>query len=203
MKMTRLFAMIIAAACLLACMPLVSASGDQGNNIDPFTGDHAITIDQAKDSVRAFVGDTSVEPIFFTEEELPLSTYYVFGIGNSVFMVNADNGAVEMAWFEDNVPKSPTGIEISEDEAYEKAVAYASQKSEDFSKKNWTLFSYKLDGPADDDRGYVFNFQEQIRSENDTVLLNMVEVIVNPDTGAIYQYQSMNRIKIEENELIL
>lgn len=39
MKLTNLFVIAIAAACLFACMPGVSAASDQSGN-----GDHSITV---------------------------------------------------------------------------------------------------------------------------------------------------------------
>jgi hypothetical protein len=197
MNMTRLFTMVLAAACLLACMPIVSASGDQGNTIAPCSEKHAISIDQAKDNVRAFTGDNSLEPTTISIANSVVGCHYILDAKNTTFMVNADTGVVELIHFRDNIPASSQEIRISRDEAYAKVQEYANQKSDNFSKKTWALVVDRMAGPADGPRGYVFAFREEIRSGDKTVLLpNIVIAGVNPETGAIISYAAINRLPI-------
>ena len=195
MKTTRLIAIIIAAACLLACMPLVSASGNQDNNNGTYHEEHAITIDQANASIRAFIGDTSLEPQYIGQGRKNVAGYhYFFEVKNSIFMVNADSGVVEGVRFGDNMPTAPTEIKIGRDEAYAKAQEYINLKSDGFSQKTWALVVDQLAGPEDGVRGYAFAFREESPTGNDTVLLpNMVTAIVNPETGTIISYSAVNR----------
>ena len=198
MNMTRLFAIIIAAACLLACMPLVSASGDQGNNIGPSAIEHAITIDQAKDSVRTFVGDKNLEPLYYSEAHSTAGDHYWFVVKNTNFMVNVDTGVVEGVRYQDNLPTSSPENKITRNAAYATALEFADQKSDGFPTKTWALVVDKMAGPADGERGYMFAFREEIRSGTETVLLpNIVIVSVNPETGAVISYVSINRVPID------
>jgi hypothetical protein len=202
LNMTRIVTMVIAAACLLACMPGVSASGNQGNSIVPSTGDHAITIDQAKDSVRVYLGDMSLEPQYFGEGESIAGCHYWFEVKNTTFLVNADTGVVEGVRFQDNEPASSPEIKIDRNAAYATAQEYAVLKCDNFRAKTWALVVDKIAGPADGIRGYVFAFREEIRSGNDSVLLpNIALVSVNPETGAIISYVAINRLPIDGSEM--
>ena len=194
MNMTRIVTMVIAAACLLACMPAVSASGDQGNNIASSSGNHAITIDQAKDSVRVYLGDMSLEPQYFWEGNSIAGCHYWLEVKNTTFMVNADTGVVEGVRFQDNEPASSPEIKIDRNAAYATAQEYASLKCDNFRAKTWALVVDQLAGPEDGVRGYAFAFREESPTGNDTVLLpNMVTAIVNPETGTIISYSAVNR----------
>jgi len=211
--------MVIAAACLLACMPGVSAAiihqetsigsftgatSHQDNRIDQSTGDHAITVDQAKESIRVFMGDTSLEPEYLSEGDDVAGYYYLLGVidNQSIFMVNADSGVVEGVQFWNNMPTSSPEIKIDRNTAYAKAVEYAGLKCDNFSNKTWALVVDKIAGPADGIRGYVFGFREETRTGNNPVLLpHIVLVSINPETGAIISYVAVNRVPVDGSEM--
>jgi hypothetical protein len=202
MNMTRLFTIMLTAACLLVCIPLASAAAVHDTGSVPSAGNHIVTVEEAKESVRIFQDNRSAEPVYLTEEVSESVTYYVFALGPSVFLVNADNGIVEIALFEENEPAFPTVMKIDRDEAYAKAVEYADTKYNGFSTKTWAVHDYRLDYYHEGTWGYVFSFTEMSRSGNETVVLpTMVEVDVNPETGAVYLYQSMNRIPVKGSDL--
>jgi hypothetical protein len=196
MKTIKIVAIAFAAACLFACLPGVSAAGDQDrNDVALFTGNYSVTIDQAKESIRAFQNDTLLEPSYLSEEKTAFGTYYAFALERSIFLVNTESGAVGTAWFGENEPTSPCRIEINRNQAYEKAVEYAGQKSRVFSTKTWDLRDHLLAGPDEGACQYIFVFVEEIRSDTRTTLLpNTVQISVNPETGAIFDYESMKSI---------
>ncbi|MFA4849230.1 MAG: hypothetical protein WC626_05840 [Methanoregula sp.] len=190
--MIKLFVIAIAVACLFACMPGVSATNDHsGNGVPQSTGDHTITETQAKDSVRNFMGDKSLEPVYKSRGSSHDVPCYVMVVKNSTFWVNTDTGVVEFAEFLDAMPQSPPEIKINLNEAYAKAVKYIGQTSDISSNNTWLKVVGKMAGPSDGIRGYVFAFQEE--TGNKTLLLpHIVIASLNPDTGAIIHYMNWN-----------
>jgi hypothetical protein len=209
MKMLKIFVIAIAAACLFVCLPGVSATGDlAGNDVTSSTGNHPITVDQAKNSVRHFMDDMSIDPVF-NPDVSDVSTgniwnLYYLSAGNASFRVNENTGIVEFAHFDDNGGLTPDPA-ISRDTAFENAREYAGKKYDGFSGKTWKLvidkvyeYSYpKYNVTAQKNewtvvtRDYVFVFREV----KDGVLLpNIVQVRINPTTGAVEDYWGVDRI---------
>jgi hypothetical protein len=190
--MIKLFVIAIAAACMFACMPAVSAISDHsGNGVVQSTGNHAITVDQAKESVRNFMGDKSLEPVYQANGKSHEVPCYVLFVKNSTFWVNTNTSVVEYADFKDAMPQSSPEIKLSLDEAYTKAVEFIGQTSHISSNNTWLKVVGKMAGPSDGIRGYVFAFQEE--TGNKTFLLpHIVIASLNPDTGAIIHYMNWN-----------
>lgn len=200
--MTRVCAVVIAAACLLACMPGASATF-QDIHTDTSTGSHAITIDQAKESIRTFMGDTGLEPEYLAEGDDVAGYYYLLCVSDKqLFMVNADSAVVEGVQFWENMATSSPEIKIDRDTAYAAAQKYAGQKCDNFANKTWALVVDKIAGPADGVRGYVFGFREEDRTGNTPVLLpHIVLVSINPEAGSVISYAAINRVPINGSEM--
>jgi hypothetical protein len=193
MKMKKLLVIAIAAVCLFACLPAVSAISDQ--TVAPSTGIHSISEDFAKDSVRNFMGDQTLNPVFttigtITDNGFGTVRCYVIEVTNSVFYVNRNNGVVEVADFKDAMPLSPPEIKFSRDQAYAKAMGSPVLKYEGVSEKTWSLIIDKMAGPAGGIQGYVFAFQEKDKSGS--LLPHVVIISVNPETGGIIRYHNAN-----------
>jgi len=196
--------MVIAAACLLACIPGASAFY-QDIHTGQSTGSHAITLGQAKESIRAFMGDTSLEPEYLVEGEDVAGYYYLFCIGyKQLFMVNEDSGVVEGVLFWENMAPLSPETKINRNTSFAMAQRYADLKCDNFSTKTWALVVDKIAGPADGVRGYVFGFREEDRTGNTPVLLpHIVMVSINPETGKVISYADVNRIPIDGREMTL
>jgi hypothetical protein len=221
MNMPRLFAVVIAAVCILACLPGVGATSVQ---LDPINGNavsvstasmsaasvasvndnYPISVEQAKNSIRVFVGDLSIEPVLGSTGSLEIGNYYHFTVNNSTFDVNQNSGVVEFVHFGDNVPNSPD-LTISRDKAYAKATEYAGLKYDGFSGKTWKLIVDRVYETTDWKYNQSSGEYEQVvlskaydfvlREEKDHVLLpSIVHVRVNAATGAIVDYWGVDRV---------
>ena len=105
---------------------------------------YPISVDQAKNDIRVFMGDLSLYPVLSTTGSLPIGNYYYFTAGNSTFTVNQNTGVVEFVHFGDNARDS-SSIVLTRDQAYANATAYAGGKFTDFSSKNWKLVVDRVD----------------------------------------------------------
>ncbi|MDO9325911.1 MAG: hypothetical protein Q7T80_13260 [Methanoregula sp.] len=194
MKISKLFAVAIAAVFLLACIQSVYAAGG------PITGltetgaarvanEHTITVEQAKESIRVFMGDMNLEPVYeSTQENFADADYYLFTFDTLIFGVNTETGNVETISFADRMPGSRT-IAISQNEALVKAKVFAG-KYNGFSGKTWHLVIDALTLITDNSSSYFFLFQEE---SDDILLPSMVVVQVNPESGEIWSYAGVNR----------
>jgi hypothetical protein len=219
MNMPKLHAIVIATVCILACLQSVGAMTVQ---LDPMGGNnrgvtavsfasandnYPISVEQARNSIRVFMGDLDLEPVLDSTGSLEIGNYYHFTLGDSTFDVNQNSGVVEFAHFGDNygvkAPDMP-GQPLSRDEAYAKATAFAGSKYEGFSGKSWKLVVDKLD----ESTSWVYNetshdydpivsrsYDFVLREEKDHVLLpSIVHVRVSRAAGAIVDYWGVDRI---------
>jgi len=211
MRITRLFAVLIAAACMLLVLPYAGAMSIQ---MDPISDagtvavasvndNYPISVDDAKNSVRVFMNDLTLEPQLSSTGSLQVGNYYTLTVDSDSFSVNQNTGVVEFVHFASNAPKSAE-LTLSRDEAYAKATVYAGQKYEGFSGKSWKI----VVDTVYSDYYYVTNETTQnwervdikaydfvLREEKDHVLLpNLVHVRVNPATGAIVDYWGVDRL---------
>jgi hypothetical protein len=193
MKMPKLFAVAIAAVFMLACIQGAHAAGGPlpaiKDPVFPWISDgNPITVDQAKESIRVFIGDMSLEPVYESTQENLFEHYYLFNLDTVTFWVNTHTGTVEIISFNDRMPKSRT-IAISHDEALAKAKEFAGGYN-GFSKKTWHLVTDTLTLNLNNSSSYFFLFQEE---RDDILFTNVVFVEVNPESGEICYYDSMDR----------
>jgi hypothetical protein len=168
---------------------------------------YPLSVEQAKNSVRVFMGDLTIEPELSSTGSLEIGNYYSFSVNSSTFDVNQNSGVVEFVHFGENygntAPDMP-GQPLTRDEAYAKATEYAGQKYDGYSGKSWKLI---VDRVYDDDQ-YFWNdtakeyekvdvraYDFVLREEKDHVLLpSLVHVRVNSATGAIMDYWGVDRL---------
>ncbi|MGB8219335.1 MAG: PepSY domain-containing protein [Methanoregula sp.] len=221
MKRTRIVCIVLAAICLLACLQgvgamsirldppatsqgIMTASAASAYTASASANDnYPISMDQAKNNIRVFMGDLSLDPVLSTTGSLPIGNYYYFTAGNSTFLVNENSGAVEFVHFGDNARDSSSNV-LTRDQAYANATAYASGKFTDFSSKNWKLVFDQVDtnyewyyNPDIDSWNYVTvnAYDFVFREEKDNVLLpTLVHVSVNTKTGSIIDYWGVDRL---------
>jgi len=215
MRTTRIFAAMIAALCILSFMPLAGAMSIQ---MDPLTtnagspisvdaasanDNYPISVEQAKNSVRLFMNNLTLEPLLSSTGSLEIGNYYIMSEGSDSFYVNQNTGIVEFVHFGANEPQS-ADMKFTRDQAYDKATAYAGQKYDGFSTKSWKL----VVDSVYDDYDWVYNKTSQnyeridikaydfvLREEKEHVLLpNIIHVRVNPKTGAIVDYWGVDRL---------
>jgi ABC-type oligopeptide transport system substrate-binding subunit len=191
MKMMKLWVIAIAAVLLLACMPVSAASSHVWNGTEA----------NARYNVGVFMNDKAYDQMYVTKGWITFSndtrpgpvTDYVVRMKNSTFYVNKENGVVESVEFRDAmVSPSPAENKTSRYYLLAKSVRYAGQKSDDFSKKSWTLVVDKTAVCSPDGfQGYVFGFREK----------NQPHVIIigfNPYTGEIIKYENLQRTPEED-----
>ncbi|MDD1694883.1 MAG: hypothetical protein LUQ71_09185 [Methanoregula sp.] len=219
MKIMRMFAVLIAAVCILSLLP---GAGAMSIQMDPLSttsssasvsagavsaasanDNYPISVEQARDSVRLFMNDLTLEPTLSSTGSLEVGNYYNLNAGSDSFSVNQNTGVVEFVHFGANVPDSED-LTLTRDEAYAKATEYAGLKYDGFSGKSWKLI---VDRVYQNDR-WIYNETSQsgswvnykaydfvLREEKDHVLLpNIIHVRVNPQTGSIVDYWGVDRI---------
>ena len=191
MKMMKFLVIAIAAVLLFACMPVSAASGPAWNGTEA----------NARYNVGVFMNDKTYDQMYVTKGWITFSndttpgpvTDYVVRMKNSTFYVNKETGVVESAEFRDAMlSPSPDENKISRDDLYAKAVEYAGRKSDDFSKKTWTLVVDKTAVCSPDGfQGYVFAFREENQP-------HVIIIGVNPYTGEITNYNNLERTPEED-----
>lgn len=211
MRMTRIFAVLVAALCMLLVLPYAGAMSIQ---MDPISDagtvavasvndNYPISTEDAKNSVRVFMNNLSLEPQMGTPGSIQVGNYYTLTVDSDSFSVNQNTGAVEFVHFESNAPNS-TVMTLSRDEAYAKAMEYAGQKYDGFSGRSWKLVvdsvylsDYYVKNETTqswervDTKAYDFVLREE---KNHVLLPNIVHVRVNPATGAIIDYWGIDRL---------
>jgi len=213
MKSTRMFAVLIAAICILTLLPLAGAlsiqldplqttAGSSGSaSVASVNDNYPISVEQAKSSVRIFMNNLTLEPTLDSTGSLETGNYYQLSLGPDTFKVNQNTGVVEFVHFGSHAPDS-ANLTLTRDEAYAKATEYAGQKYDGFSAKNWKLVVDKvyndytyICGEHPCERVNIKAYDFVLREEKDHVLLpSIVHVRVNPATGAIVDYWGVNRL---------
>ena len=216
MKMTRIFATLIGTLCVLSLLPLAGAMDIRMDAL-PGSGTHAalnaaaaandnypISVEQAKNSVRLFMNNLSLDPVLVSTGSLEIGNYYTFENGSDTFSVNQNTGVVEFVHFGANEPVS-ANVTISRDKAYAKATAYAGKKYDGFSGRSWKLvvdrvyeqnsWSYNETSREYEKSATLRAYDFVFREEKDHVLLpNLIHVRINPVTGAVVDYWGVDRL---------
>jgi hypothetical protein len=214
MNISRIFAALIAALCIISFAPLAGAMGIQMDALSSngarsvssasANDNYPISVEQAKNSVRIFMNDLRLEPALGSTGSLEIGNYYNLNAGNNTFNVNQNTGVVEFAHFGDNMPVS-ANVTLTRDQAYAKATAFAGTKYDGFATKSWKLvvdrtyedYSWRYNETTHRGEKYVYlrAYDFVFREEKDHVLLpNLVHVRVNPVTGTIVDYWGVDRL---------
>jgi hypothetical protein len=220
LNVTRTGIIAIAALCvLLLCMPGAMALTVK---LDPIASQHhavssassalmasandnyPISEEQAKNNIRVFVGNLSLEPELYSTGSMEIGNYYYFATDDSTFVVNQNSGVVEFVHFGANEAGTPD-IVLTHDQALAAAKEYAGTKYDSFSTRNWKLVIDQIDTDYD----WVYNKTSQdwsqverqktydfvFREQKDSVLLpNLVHVSINPVSGAVIDYWGVDRL---------
>jgi len=214
MRMTRIFAALLAALSILSILPLAGAMSVQ---MDPITAtvssvsvnaasandNYPISVEQAKNSVRLFMNNLTLEPRISSTGSLEIGNYYILTTDPDSFYVNQNTGVVEFVHFGANEPDT-ADVKVTRDQAYAIATAYAGEKYDGYSTKSWKLVVDRVFSDYDwvynqtthdyvrvDKKAYDF----VLREEKEHVLLpNIVHVRVNANTGSIVDYWGVDRL---------
>jgi hypothetical protein len=191
--------------CMIACIPAAMAkeitmtpAGTPAGAASAQDSYH-ISQERAMLFIKDFVGDYTMEIEPDDIETLPIGNYFTFYSEDDRFWVNQQSGDVEFAHFQSNY-KNSAMINLTRDEAYVKAQAYAIEKYDGFSGRNWFLIEDKLVNSSAGSE-YSFVWREYLGSENywygaikELTLPNMVHISVNANNGRPIDYWGVNRI---------
>ena len=216
MKSLFIAILVVATICLLVCVPTVGAMtikldplAKSGVSSASANDNYPLSVDQAKDSIRVFMGDLTLDPVLTSTGSMEIGNYYYFSTDDATFSVNQNSGAVEFVHFGANEPNS-TELTLTHDQALAKAKEYAGTRYGDFSTRSWRTVIDRIDtgynwvyNPStgnwdrvETQKTYNFVFRE----EKDHVLLpSLVHVNVNPQTGAIIDYWGVDRLLTVSN----
>jgi len=155
MKRTRIFTALLAVLCIIPLLPLAGAMSVRMDPVSAGSGSHVmmaaalasdnypISAGQAKNSIRLFMNNLSLDPVLVSTGSLEIGNYYEFQAGTDSFSVNQNSGVVEFAHFGANSANSAQ-VTITRDQAYAIATAYAGEKYDGFSAKSWKLIVDKV-----------------------------------------------------------
>lgn len=215
MRITRIFAALLAALCILSFLPPAGAMSVRMDSIPAAAGipasldaasandNYPISVEQARNSVRLFMNDLTLGPELSSTGSLEIGNYYILTTDTDSFYVNQNSGVVEFVHFGANEPGS-ADVKVSRDQAYTIATAYAGEKYDGYSGKSWKLVVDKVH----EDYDWVYNETSQdyervdkkaydfvLREEKEHVLLpNIIHVRVNANTGTIVDYWGVGRL---------
>lgn len=216
---SRMIAILIAAICIAAILPgavamsitldPLTAPGSQQvsgtalqSNAASANDNYPISEDLAKNSVRLFMGNLSLQPEVEGVGSLEVGNYYELRAGEDTFWVNQNSGIVEFAYFGGNAPASDE-LKITSAQAQDKAKVYAGMKFDGYADKTWKLVVDKVRTDEDwvynqtSNEGYYVKkktYDFVFREEKDHVLLpSLIFVRVNAQTGDIIEYWGVDR----------
>jgi hypothetical protein len=214
MRITRLFAALLAGLCILSILPFAGAISVQMDQISATVAsisvdaasandNYPISVEQAKNSVRLFMNDLTLEPQLSSTGSLEIGNYYILTTDSDSFYVNQNTGVVEFVHFGANEPAS-ADVKVTRDQAYAIATTYAGEKYDGYSGKSWKIVVDRVYSDYD----WVYNKTSQdyervdkkaydfvLREEKEHVLLpNIVHVRVNAKSGAIVDYWGVDRL---------
>nr|WP_321352605.1 PepSY domain-containing protein [uncultured Methanoregula sp.] len=192
--------------CLMICVPAALAKeitmtpAGSGAGIASVHDNYPVSADRAKLFVKDFVGDYELDLVDDDVEWLPIGNYYTFYSDNDRFWVNQQSGDVEFAHFNSNY-KNSQHINLTRDQAFADARAYAVEKYAGFNGKKWYLVEDKLINSTSGSE-YSFIWREYVGSNSwwgdepvtEVTLPNVVHVSVNANNGKVIDYWGVNRL---------
>ncbi len=191
--------------CMIACVPAAMAKQITMTPAGSIAGvasvhdTYHISEDRAMLFIKDFVGDYTMDLEPNDVEWLPIGNYFTFYSNDDRFWVNQQSGDVEFVHFQSNY-KNSSMINLTRNDAYTAARAYAIAKYDKFDAKNWLLIQDKLINSTSGSE-YSFMWREYIGTENggygttkEVTLPNIVHVSVNANNGKVIDYWGVNRI---------
>nr|WP_321352606.1 YcdB/YcdC domain-containing protein [uncultured Methanoregula sp.] len=154
------------------------------------SGQYPITQDEAKKAIQDYTGQPKVDPVLYRIDGLPVGSYYRMYVNASEYAVNQQTGKIEFVHMGENTVNSTT-VNLTRDEAYDAAKAYANQKDPEFSKKTWNLVREGLyERWWDNSKQYYFTWRE---ISGNVLAPSVVHVAVNPHNGKIIDFWDVER----------
>ncbi|MFA4850846.1 MAG: hypothetical protein WC626_14065, partial [Methanoregula sp.] len=223
MKRFTISLIIITGLFLCLCMPATAAESGKTDlatlmiTMDPsltapsgsglvqaasVSDSYPITIEQAKNNIRVFAGNLSIEPELSYTFMLPVGTYYMFSVDSlSSYAVNQNSGVVEFAVMGENIPATDVAT-LTRDEVYAKGTEFAQSKYEGFNQKNWKITKetpynmgwYRMNGTEEEYISipmYYFTLREE---SNHVLTPNVVVLLVNAVDGKTVYYGGIDRL---------
>lgn len=215
MKIIRMFAVLVTAVCILSFLP---GAGAMTIQLDPLSttsvssasvsaasvnDNYPITEEQAKNSIRIFMNDLTLDPMLIDTGSIEIGNYYTFKVDQDSYTVNQNTGVVEFVHFGAHNPDSAV-MNVTRDQAYAIATGYAGQKYEGFAGKTWNLVIDRVYETSNYEYNQTSQTYERIaikaydfvlREEKDHILLpSLVHVRINPATGAIVDFWGVDRV---------
>ncbi len=191
--------------CMIAIVPAAMAKEITMTPAGSLAGvasvhdNYPISENRAMLFVKDFVGDYTLDLEPDDVEGLPIGNYYTFYSNADRFWVNQQSGDVEFAHFQSNY-KNSAMINLTRNDAYAAAQAYAIAKYDGFNEKNWLLIEDKLINSTSGSE-YSFMWREYIGVNDywdgigvETSLPNIVHVSVNANNGKVVDYWGVNRL---------
>jgi|GEM_PF-1556782 len=216
MKSITVCCILIAGLCLCACLPVSAAPGGTVSlssfkiTLDPPTAvagsgatiaaandNYPISVEQAKNSIRAFTGNQDLDPVLSSTGTMPVGSYYEFSGDTpySDYYVNQNSGLVEFAVMTENMPSTGT-FSLSRDEAYVKGTEFARAHFANFDAKTWKIATeqqinvswYRMNG-TEEESLTVPTYLFAMREEQDHVMMpDTVTVLVSAVDGKVIVY---------------
>ncbi len=208
---------LLAVLCVLLSVSVASAALvplENFKTVSASTGDvtlvsssandnYPISVDQAKNSIRLFVGNLAIDPTLYGTGSMPIGNYYYFTYNKSIFYVNQNSGIVEFAYFPDIAADSDV-VNFNRDQAYAKATEYAEKKYDGFSSVTWDLITDKLnentywrfnETSKQSEKYIVKVYEFTLREKKSRVLTpNLIHVHINPATGMVSEWTGVSRM---------
>lgn len=161
-------------------------------------GQNLISPEQAKEAVRAFEGDPSLEfktVKLETDTMLLPEVWYELEANNGrAWVVDAKTGEVTWAYYPEAIPhirtEEPFGP-LTKEECYKIAENFARAKYVGFDNMNFKLFDERWTG-----QGWEFQWDQKLDYE--AIGCNFVRIEINPANGRIQVYQAL---RVEQQPL--
>jgi hypothetical protein len=174
----RMKKLIFVVLCLLVGISIVAA----------FSLDAPIGLNNAKESVRGFIGKPNAAVDFKVNESVTHGKFYMLQSEGGEFYVNMYTGDVERAIF--NKARENSGdVRLSLDQAEAIAKSYAVKNYRNFTQKNMLLTRAELQDYGTG-KEHLFIWSEVI---NNIETPNKVLLTLNPNTGEIITYIGLQR----------
>lgn len=161
------------------------------NAQNDITANKDISIDQAKDKIKEFVGKKDIEIKYKATESLPHGKIYMMYADDGIYYVNTETGNVESAYFKNKMNNS-NDVKLSIDDAEKTALKYIEGHYKNYGsiKNNMIVDRAELLDHGSAGKEYIITLAETI---NGTITANVSSVLINPYNGEVIAYMGMQR----------